>query len=146
MLSAAGSVIRRWNGATLITPGRLTGSTLSLTPCGEREDMMPSWPGEYRYDPCDRCGYATRFKQFPMVCACTTPDRCPHPPIYVRGNNICQRCGGDPRVPRENMHRLREHIEEIQAEQADLQARATPPSGPPLRVADRYADGRPRRR
>jgi hypothetical protein len=41
--------------------------------------MMPSWPGQYRYDPCDRCGYATRFKQFPMVCACTTPDRCPHP-------------------------------------------------------------------
>jgi len=63
---------RRWNGATSITPGRLTGSTLSLTPCGEREDMMPSWPGEYRYDPSDRCGYATRFKQFPMVCACTT--------------------------------------------------------------------------
>jgi hypothetical protein len=107
---------------------------------------MPSWPGEYRYDPCDRCGYATRFKQFAMVCACTTPDRCPHPPIYVRGNNICQRCGGDPRVSRANMHRLREHIEEIQAEQADLQARATPPSGPPLRVADRYAGGRPRRR
>jgi hypothetical protein len=101
---------------------------------------MPSWPGEYRYNPCDRCGYATRFKQFAMVCACTTPDRCPHPPIYVRGNNICQRCGGDPRVSRANMHRLREHIEEI------LQARATPPSGPPLRVADRYAGGRPRRR
>ena len=37
MLSAAGSVIRnrRWNGATPITPGRLTGSILSLTPCGE---------------------------------------------------------------------------------------------------------------
>jgi hypothetical protein len=28
---------------------------------------------------------------------------------------------------------LSAHIEEIQAEQADLQARATPPSGPPLR-------------
>jgi ribosomal protein S14 len=103
---------------------------------------MPSWPGDYHYDPCDRCGWATRFKQFPLVCACTTPDRRPHPPIYVRGNNICQRCGGDPRVPRENMlWLLREHIEEIQAEQADLQARATPPSGPPLQVADRYADG-----
>ena len=51
--SAAGSVIRsrRWNGATPITPGRLTGSTLSLTLCGDREDMMPSWPGEYRDDP-----------------------------------------------------------------------------------------------
>jgi hypothetical protein len=30
---------------------------------------------EYRYDPCDRCGRATRYKQFPMCCACTTPDR-----------------------------------------------------------------------
>jgi hypothetical protein len=75
--------------------------------------MMPSWPGEYRYDP---CGYATRFKQFPLVCACTTPDRCPHPPIYVQGDH-CQRCGGDPRVPRENMHRLAKYIEEIWAEQ-----------------------------
>jgi hypothetical protein len=108
--------------------------------------MTPSWPGDYYYDPCDRCGYATRFKQFAMVCACTTPDRCPHPPIYVRGNTICQRCGGDPRVSRANMHRLREHIEEIQAEQADLQARATSPSGPPLQVADRYAGGCPRTR
>jgi hypothetical protein len=44
-----------------------------------------------------------------------------------------------------NREALREHIEEIQAEQADLQARATPPSGPLLRVADRYAGGRPRR-
>ena len=29
----------------------------------------------YRYDPCDRCGQATRYKQFPLVCRCTTPDR-----------------------------------------------------------------------
>ena len=43
-------------------------------PCREREDIMPSWPGDYHYDPCDRCGYATRFKQFSMVCACTTSD------------------------------------------------------------------------
>jgi hypothetical protein len=106
---------------------------------------MPSWPGEYRYDPCDRCGYATRFKQFPMVCACTTPDRCPHPPIYVRGNNICQRCGGDPRVPRANMHRLWEHIEEMQAEQEQKNAALPIPSGPPLRIVDQYAAGRPRR-
>jgi hypothetical protein len=59
----------------------------------------------YRYDPCDRCGQATRYKQFPLVCRCTTPDRCPHPPIYLRGD-YCTRCGGDARVPRENMHRL----------------------------------------
>ena len=74
---------------------------------------MPSCPAEYRYDPSDRCGYATRFKQFPMVCACMTPDRSPHPPIYVRGNNIWQRCGGDPQVSRANVHTLWEQIEEI---------------------------------
>ena len=106
---------------------------------------MPSWPGEYRYDPCDRCGCATRFKQFPMVCACTTPDRCPHPLIYVRGNNICQRCGGDPRVSRANRHRLWEHIEKIQAEQEHKNAALPIPSGPPLRIADQYAARRPRR-
>jgi hypothetical protein len=44
-----------------------------------------------------------------------------------------------------NREALREPIEEIQAEQADLQARATPPSGPPLQVAHPYAGGRPRR-
>jgi hypothetical protein len=85
---------------------------------------MPSWPREYRYDPCDRCGRATRFKQFPLVCACTTPDRCPHPPFYVRGNNICQRCGGDPRVPR----------------------RPTPKPASPPRTCAMYAETTPTRR
>ncbi len=61
----------------------------------------------YRHNPCDRCGQATRYKQFDLVCRCTTPDRCPHPPSYVQGDH-CQRCGGDARVPRESMHRLRE--------------------------------------
>ena len=36
----------------------------------------------YRYDPCDRCGQATRYKQFPLVCRCTTPDRC-SPPAHL---------------------------------------------------------------
>jgi hypothetical protein len=45
-----------------------------------------------------------------------------------------------------NREALREHIEEIQAEQADLPVPSTPPSGPPLRAADRYAGGRPRSR
>ena len=44
-----------------------------------------------------------------------------------------------------NREALREHIEKIQAEQADLPVPSTPPSGPPLQVADRYAGGRPRR-
>jgi rRNA maturation protein Nop10 len=92
----------------------------------------------YRYDPCDRCGQATRYKQFPLVCRCTTPDRCPHPPIYVQGDH-CQRCGGDARVPRENMHRLAKYIEEIWADQEQKNAALRVPSGPPLRIADRYA-------
>jgi hypothetical protein len=105
---------------------------------------MPSWPGEYRYNPCDRCGYATRFKQFPLVCACTTPDRCPHPPIYVQGNH-CQCCGGDARVPRENVHRLAKYIAEIQAEQEKRNAalrRRVPTNVPSLRIADRLKAGR----
>ncbi len=43
-----------------------------------------------------------------------------------------------------NRQALREHIEEIQAEQADLPVPSTPPSGPPLRVADRDAGARRR--
>ena len=98
----------------------------------------------YRYDPCDRCGQATRYKQFPLVCRCTTPDRCPHPPIYVQGDH-CQRCGGDARVPRENMHRLAKYIEEIWAEQEQKNAALRVPSGLPLQLASRYAAGRPKR-
>ncbi len=45
-----------------------------------------------------------------------------------------------------NREALREHIEEIQAEQADLPFPSTPPSGPPIRVADRFAGVRPRGR
>ena len=100
---------------------------------------MPSWPGKYHYDPCDRCRYATRFKQFPLACRCTTPDRCPHPPIYVQGDH-CQRCGGDARVPRENMNGLAKYIEEIWAEQEQKNAalrRRVPTNVPPLRIADR---------
>jgi len=42
-----------------------------------------------------------------------------------------------------NREALREHIEEIQA---DLPFPRTPPSGPPIRVADRFAGVRPRGR
>jgi hypothetical protein len=99
---------------------------------------MPSWPGKYHHAPCDRCGYATRFKQFPLVCACTTPDRCPHPPISVQGDH-CQRCGGDARVPRETMNGLAKYIEEIWAEQEQKNAalrRRVPTDVPPLRIAE----------
>jgi hypothetical protein len=46
------------------------------------------------HSPCDRCGYPRAFKQFPTPCACYTPDRCPHPTVYVV-NGVCRRCGGD---------------------------------------------------
>lgn len=108
--------------------------------------MSKSRLAPYHYDPCDRCGHATRYKQFPCVCACTTPDRCPHPPVDVRADNICRRCGGDSRVSRESMDRaLREHIAEIKAEQERMNAALPTPCGPPLRIADRYTQGRPRR-
>jgi hypothetical protein len=44
-----------------------------------------------------------------------------------------------------NQRRLEEHIAEIQAEQEALDAARHWPEGPPLRIADRYAAGRPRR-
>jgi hypothetical protein len=96
------------------------------------------------HGPCPVCGYATRYKQWSACCTCTTPDRCPHPPIYVRGNNICQRCGGDPRVPRESTYG-KEWIQEIWAEQEQKNAalgRRVPTNVPPLRIADRYVAGR----
>lgn len=43
------------------------------------------------------------------------------------------------------MSRLRVHIKAIQAEQEQKNADLPIPSGPPLRIADRYAAGRPRR-
>lgn len=109
--------------------------------------MSKSRLAPYHYEPCDRCGYATRYKQFPLVCACTTPDRCPHPPVDVRADNICRRCGGDSRVPRESMrHRAaRTLIDEIESEQERKNAALPIPSRPPLQIADRYANGRPRR-
>jgi hypothetical protein len=40
---------------------------------------------------------------------------------------------------------LRELVEEIWAEQEQKNAALPIPSGPPLRIADQYAAGRPRR-
>jgi hypothetical protein len=55
--------------------------------------LYPTGAFPHLHSPCDRCGYPTRYKQFPVVCLCTTPDRCPHPPIKVIGR-VCRRCGG----------------------------------------------------
>jgi hypothetical protein len=44
------------------------------------------------------------------------------------------------------MHRLAKYIEEIWAEQEQKNAALRVPSGPPLRVAARYATERPRAR
>ena len=59
MLNAAGSVIRslRWNGATLITPGRLTGRRRRLSSASTRPASsprmssapVPSWPNSDRW-------------------------------------------------------------------------------------------------
>jgi ribosomal protein L37E len=72
------------------------------------------------HHPCQRCGYATRFKQWPTPCLCTHGQ------------------------PMKNVH-----VEEIWAEQeqknAALRTRV-PTNVPPLRIADRYAAGRPRPR
>lgn len=78
------------------------------------------------HSPCPRCGYATRFKQFgPIPCLCAqTPE--------VRSG------------PRRSL--ANEHVEEIQAEQEQKNAALPIPNGPPLRIADQYAAGRPRRR
>ena len=77
---------------------------------------------EHAHSPCQCCGYATRYKQFDLCCACTTPDRCPHPPIWREGNH-CHRCGGDARVRRESMYG-KERLQEIWAEQEQKNARA----------------------
>jgi hypothetical protein len=78
------------------------------------------------HSPCPRCGYATRFKQFgPIRCLCSkTPE--------VRS---------DPQRSLAN-----EHVDEIWAEQEQKNAALPIPSGPPLRIVDQYAAGRPRRR
>lgn len=65
---------------------------------------------------CPVCGYATRFKQYgPMRCAC--------PPGSVTARQV-------PEVRATNPEHLHAGVE---------------PSGPPLRIADRYSAGRPRR-
>jgi hypothetical protein len=46
----------------------------------------------------------------------------------------------------ERRRRLQEYIAEIQTEQEALEAARDRPDGPPLRIADRYAAGRPRGR
>lgn len=56
--------------------------------------LYPMGAFPHLHHPCDRCGYPRRYKQFPLVCKCTTPDRCPHPPIDVI-ERFCRRCGTD---------------------------------------------------
>jgi hypothetical protein len=67
---------------------------------------------------CLRCGYATRYKQWPTKCACSDAER--------------------QKIPAS-------HLVEIWAEQEAADAARHWPDGPPLRIADRYGAGRPRR-
>jgi hypothetical protein len=80
------------------------------------------------HSPCPRCGYATRFKQFgPIRCLCS-------PASGIR--TISQRSLAN------------ENVIEIQAEQEQKNAalhKIDYSHIPPLRIADRYTAGRPRR-
>ena len=71
--------------------------------------------------PCPKCGYATRYKQWPTRCACSDAER-----RKVRAS-----------IP--------PHVVEIWAEQEELHAKAPKPIGSALKLAPRYAAGRPRR-
>jgi hypothetical protein len=71
------------------------------------------------HSPCPRCGYATRFKQWPTKCARSDAGR--------------QKATSTP-----------PYVIEIWAEQEALDAAREWPAGPALRVAPRYAAGRPR--
>jgi hypothetical protein len=65
---------------------------------------------------CPRCGYATRYKQWPIRCLCNKYD-----PTWLTTRRV----------------RLHRNLAD------DLPLGS--PAGPPLRIADRYAAGRPRR-
>jgi hypothetical protein len=75
------------------------------------------------HSPCPTCGYATGYKQWPTRCACN------------RG------CSNEEleRWPWKNDPAWQQEIR-----QDDHRIPSTSPSGPPLRIADRYATGRPR--
>lgn len=107
---------------------------------------MPHQVGSipHMHHPCDRCGYATRYKQFSLVCECTTPDRCPHPPSRVV-DGLCRRCGGDATESRKTPNKdLQQRISQIEAEKQPLNAAQEWRSGPAPQVAPRYAAGPPR--
>ena len=99
---------------------------------------------DHVHHPCPRCGYATRYKQWPIGCLCNKYERnhrTPEPCRTGPGPDGKLTCLTHARTP------AREYIEEIWAEQeqknAALRTRV-PMNVPPLRIADRYAAGRPR--
>ena len=74
------------------------------------------------HSPCPQGGYANRYKQWPIKCACSDAER-----QKVRTTSA------------------RPHVVEIWAEQEALEVARHWPDGPPLRIADQYAAGRPHR-
>jgi hypothetical protein len=77
------------------------------------------------HSPCPRCGYATRYKQWPVTCACSNAQR--------------QKIRTTPGA----------HVVEIWAEQERKNAelhKIDQSYIPVLRIAARYAAGRPRAR
>ena len=100
---------------------------------------MPMGSHPHLHSPCDRCGYPRRFKQFHACCSCTTPESCPHPPVY-RAGDLCRRCGGRPSDYRGR--RLVSLPSPPPVNTPPIPRRTGPV--PPLQVAPRYADGPPR--
>ena len=95
---------------------------------------MGSFP--HLHSPCDRCGYPRRYKQFATCCACTTPDRCPHPPID-RGGTHCRRCGGEVKgMPWENDPAWQERIRQAKQRVAECKMRDEGGPSPSIRPVD----------
>jgi hypothetical protein len=98
---------------------------------------------DHVHRPCPRCGYATRYKQWPIGCLCNKcePNHRPSEPCRAGpGADGKLTCLTHARTP------AREYIEEIWAEQKQKKVALQAPSGPLLRIADRYAAGRSRSR
>jgi hypothetical protein len=83
------------------------------------------------HSPCPVCGYATRYKQWPTRCACNRS--CSKAELEKW---VWHRSGRYEYTPYRRNSTNPDHL-----------IPGRPPSGPPLRIADRYAAGpRPKRK
>ena len=77
----------------------------------------------HNHTPCERCGFATRYKQWPIRCRCNQ-----HSAEWKR--MMARAC-------------VTRVVEPIWAEQEQKNAALPVPTGPPLALAPRYANGKP---